>query len=91
MDVETTTWYLGLVHAAFNGGELCCIVLYGLWVQYRPGVEPLTFSLIALIVGNALYAWSLTFGYYGKFAVLVSRSFIGCATGLLQFILLVIF
>eukprot|EP00794_Sanderia_malayensis_P007196 gene7196-8002_t len=81
MDPGTTTWYLGVVHAAFNSAELCFIVLFGIWVQYRGGFEPLVLSLIFFILGNALYAWAMTFGYYGKYVVLASRALIGCGTG----------
>ena len=83
MDPTTSTWYLGAVHAAFNSTELFAIILFGAWVQYRSGFEPLVFSLVSMIIGSALYAWALSFGYVGKFLVLVARMFIGCSTGLL--------
>ncbi len=82
IDPTTGTWYLGIVHAGFNSGELCFIILNGIWVQYRRAIEPLTTSMLCFIAGSLVYAWASGFGFHdGKYMIFAARVLVGCASG----------
>ena len=54
---------------------------FGVWSNYRPVREPLVVSTIINVAANIVYAYANAFPSDKKWALLVSRAFVGFGAG----------
>ena len=62
-------------------GQLVASPFFGVWSNYRPVREPLVVSTIINVAANIVYAYGNAFQSGKKWALLVSRAFVGFGAG----------
>lgn len=81
VDPSATASFLGYVVAAYSLGQLVASPFFGVWSNHRPVREPLVVSTIINVAANIVYAYANAFPAGKKWALLVSRAFVGFGAG----------
>ncbi|GAM20733.1 hypothetical protein SAMD00019534_039080 [Acytostelium subglobosum LB1] len=73
--------YNGWATAIYSFGQFVASPVFGYWGNRRPTIEPVVFSLVIALIGNALYATCSSFGQAFIPMIFLARFLVGVGAG----------